>query len=214
MLKKKIVISQRIDLIESYVEYRDSIDQRLINWVVSCGFMAVPIPNTLIDLALFDNHQSNIDDWLNNVGADGIILSGGNDINKFKQRDLTEKNLILWAEKHKRPLLGICRGMQMLGLYAGEELIKIDGHVNTRHELEIKKEYKNLFPNIVNSYHNFSIKKCPKEYKVLANSKDGYIEAIKHIKLPWEGWMWHPEREDIFNKLDKKRFKNLVDSEK
>ena len=135
MTKKKIIgITQRVDKIESHNEYRDALDQRLINWIVSLGFIAVPIPNNLVDLTLSTNLQSNIDYWLNEVGIDGIILSGGNDIGKFENRDLTEKNLLFWAEKYKKPVLGICRGMQMLGLYAGEELIEVDGHINTRHE--------------------------------------------------------------------------------
>ena len=214
MIKKKIIgITQRVDKIESYNEYRDALDQRLINWIVSLGFIAVPIPNSLVDLTSPTNLQSNIDDWLNEVGIDGIILSGGNDIGKFENRDLTEKNLLFWAEKYKKPVLGVCRGMQMLGLYAGEELIEVDGHINTRHELKIKKEYKNLFPNSVNSYHNFALKKCPNEYEMLAESKDGCIKAIKHKRLLWEGWMWHPEREVLFNNIDKERFKKLVNYE-
>lgn len=214
MIKKKIIgITQRVDKIESYNEYRDALDQRLINWIVSLGFIAVPIPNSLVDLTSPTNLQSNIDDWLNEVGIDGIILSGGNDIGKFENRDLTEKNLLFWAEKYKKPVLGICRGMQMLGLYAGEELIEVDGHINTRHKLEIKKEYKNLLPNSVNSYHNFALKKCPNEYEMLAESNDGCIKAIKHKRLLWEGWMWHPEREVLFNNIDKERFKKLVNYE-
>ena len=214
MIKKKIIgITQRVDKIDSFNEYRDALDQRLINWIVSLGFVAVPIPNNLVDLTLSENLQTNIKDWLNEIGISGIVLSGGNDIGDFKKRDLTEKSLLFWAEKNKKPVLGICRGMQMIGLYAGEELIEVDGHVNTRHELKIKKKYKNFFPNTVNSFHNFALKKCPNEYEVLAESNNGCIEAIKHKKLLWEGWMWHPEREVLFNNIDGERFKKLLNNE-
>ena len=48
-----------------------------------------------------------------------------------------------------------------------------------------------------------------KQFKVIAHSLDGEIEAIKHKSLPWEGWMWHPEREEKFLKEDINRIKNL-----
>ena len=51
-------------------------------------------------------------------------------------------------------------------------------------------------------------------FQVSSKSDDGYIEAIKHKKLSWEGWMWHPEREDVFSKTDIRRFKKLMDSDK
>ena len=48
MTKKKIIgITQRVDLVSSHKEYRDALDQRLIDWVSQAGFIAVPIPNTL-----------------------------------------------------------------------------------------------------------------------------------------------------------------------
>ena len=51
-------------------------------------------------------------------------------------------------------------------------------------------------------------------YEILAESEDGIIEAISHKKLPWEGWMWHPEREEQFVTNDKNRFITLVNYEK
>jgi putative glutamine amidotransferase len=40
--------------------------------------------------------------------------------------------------------------------------------------------------------------------------KDGVIEAIRHEQFPWEGWMWHPEREEVFNMIDTLRMKRLL----
>ena len=41
-------------------------------------------------------------------------------------------------------------------------------------------------------------------------SKDGEIESIVHKSLPWKGIMWHPEREEEFNKLDIKYIRELL----
>ena len=40
-------------------------------------------------------------------------------------------------------------------------------------------------------------------------SGDGEIEAIRHLSLPWEGWMWHPERERVYSQDDVSRFLKL-----
>ncbi|MBA4741019.1 MAG: gamma-glutamyl-gamma-aminobutyrate hydrolase family protein, partial [Burkholderiales bacterium] len=76
--------------------------------------------------------------------------------------------------------------------------------VRTRHQLQgqISAE--------VNSYHDYSLAACPKSFEVLARSQDGEIEAIRHLSLPWEGWMWHPEREVTFASRDIDRFKGLL----
>ena len=208
--KKKIVITQRIEKFKRYNEYRDTLDQRLINWIVFCGFIPVPIPNTLAISGTTKDNNCLIK-WLKQINPDAIIFSGGNNIGDIntKSRDITEINLLLWAEKYKKPALGICRGMQMMGVHAGTKLKKISGHAGVRHNLKLNDELKNSIPLIVNSYHDFALAKCPNMYKVLAMSEDNCIEAIKHKKLSWEGWMWHPERENPFKKYDINRFKKL-----
>ena len=87
---------------------------------------------------------------------------------------------------------------------ATTKLYKISGHVRTRHKCKFLTKDK-LFPKSINSYHNFSIKNCPKHFYVTIKSEDSSIEAIKHKKFNWEGWMWHPEREKKFNTFSKKR---------
>ena len=209
-------ITQRVDKVELYDEWRDSLDKRLIEWVVQASFVPVPIPNNLIDIALpnTNNNQSEMDHWLSSVKLDAVLLSGGNDIGDIERRDLTEKYLLSWTEKNRKPVLGICRGMQMMGVYAGGELIEVDGHVRTRHQLQIKSSLIQSLPKSVNSYHNLALENCTEVFEILAESEDGNIEAIKHKELPWEGWMWHPEREEQFNQIDLMRFKKLMNSGK
>ena len=51
---------------------------------------------------------------MSSLKINGIILSGGNNIGDVKERDITETYLLKYAETNEIPVLGICRGMQML----------------------------------------------------------------------------------------------------
>ncbi|MDC1450335.1 gamma-glutamyl-gamma-aminobutyrate hydrolase family protein [Candidatus Thioglobus sp.] len=203
-----IGITQRVDKIDSYNEYRDSLDQRLIDWVIKSGFLPVPIPNTLV--SLHNQNHTDLLNWIQKIKINAILLSGGNDIGDIKHRDLTEKYLLSWAEKNKKPVLGICRGMQMMGIYSGVSLKEVGGHIKTKHRLLFEKKHKLFLPSTVNSFHNFSLDQCPEKFDILARSEAGDIEAIKHMSLPWEGWMWHPERESSFNEIDTMRLKKIM----
>lgn len=199
-----VAVSQRVDTFPERNESRDALDQRLITLLLVAGFIPAPVPNglhrTLPDGRL---DPEALDAWLAAVKPQAFVLSGGNDVGQCRERDLTEGWLLDHASRHQKPLLGICRGMQMLAHWAGVELSAIQGHVRTRHRLtgEIVGE--------VNSYHGFSLATCPLDFKVLARSEDGEIEAIRHQSLPWEGWMWHPEREESFAARDLQRIKAL-----
>lgn len=191
---KLVAVSQRMDVFPERNETRDALDQRLAAWVVSCGYMPVPMPNTLGGAFRV---------WLAAVQPKAVVLSGGNDIGQCAERDDTELALLTHAREHQLPVLGICRGMQMMAHWAGTGLRAVNGHVRTRHQLNGK------ISGTVNSYHGYSLSACPDAFEVLARSEDGEIEAIRHRLLPWEGWMWHPEREDRFAANDIHRIKAL-----
>jgi gamma-glutamyl-gamma-aminobutyrate hydrolase PuuD len=201
---KVVAVSQRIDSYSDRNETRDALDQRLITFLAVIGFVPVPVPNGLHG-ALPDGRSDPeaLNVWLAAVKPQAFVLSGGSDIGHCHDRDLTESWLLDHASKHQKPLLGICRGMQMIAHWTGIDLCSVQGHVRTRHRLsgEIAGE--------VNSYHRFALANCPIDFKVLAKSDDGTIEAIRHRSLPWEGWMWHPEREKKISARDAKRIKAL-----
>jgi len=201
---KIVAVSQRVDHYPDRNERRDALDQRLTTFLMVAGFVPVPVPNGLYK-SLPDgryDHEA-LGGWLAAVKPQVFVLSGGNDIGQCRDRDLTEDWLLDHASQHQMPLLGICRGMQMMTHRAGTGLRPIQGHVGTRHCLagEIAGE--------VNSYHGFSLATCPAGFEILARSEDGEIEAIRHQFLPWEGWMWHPEREEDFAARDVQRIKAL-----
>ena len=209
-----IGVTQRVDKDNFREEWRDALDQRLIKWVIESGFVPIPIPNTMVDIKLSNKRQPVLDNWISELGIDALILSGGNDIGDVEQRDLTERYLLSWAEKNRNPALGICRGMQMMGIYAGGELIQVDGHVGVEHKLQDGDKPSDIFSESVNSFHNQVLRECPENFKILAKSEDGNLEAIMHKELPWEAWMWHPERRESFLQSDLDRFKRLVKSAK
>lgn len=142
---------------------------------------------------------------------DLIILSGGNDVNSknkiIKNRLKIESLIIKFSIKNKLPILGVCRGMQVLNLFFGGSLIKLKKHMRNVHE--IKYLDNNIFIKKnkikVNSFHNYGIKKNNLGNNLIpvALASDNSIEEFKHKKYKIYGTMWHPEREIDYIKLFK-----------
>lgn len=205
---KIVAVSQRVDVLADRNEMRDALDQRLVELLLEVGCMVMPVPNAYGKSATgAGGHlSSGFKAWLDKFQPAMVVLSGGNDIGQCAERDVTENDLLHYAEDNQLPLLGICRGMQMMAHRAGSKLHPVDGHVGVRHDVygEIHAE--------VNSFHHLAVTEAPKGYEVLAQCQDGVIEAIRHTNLPWEGWMWHPERETMFFERDIQRIRKLLNA--
>jgi putative glutamine amidotransferase len=157
--------------------------------------LAIPIPNRL----------ERPEPWIDAAGLSGIILSGGNDLahlpgakNAAPERDATELALIRLSAGRGLPLLGVCRGLQMLVHAYGGTLKRAAGHVARDHSLNALAS--GTLPVAdrprVNSFHEFVIEPegMPAELLPAATAPDGTVEAVAHRTHPQWGIMWHPER--------------------
>lgn len=159
--------------------------------------------------------------------VDGVIISGGVDIHPFKygkepspnigdislERDELDFSIMEYALKMKKPILGICRGMQVINVFFGGTLVqdilserKTDikhsqsapSYVPT-HKVNVVKDsliYKIFGKSAeVNSFHHQSIDNLAKDFKVSATANDGIVEAIEYKGKDdfILGVQWHPE---------------------
>lgn len=185
---KIVAVTQRVDFIEDRSEKRDSVDQKYIELMECCNLLPILIPNNI-------NIAKKI---VGNLSLDGIILTGGNDLvsvgGNAPERDLVEKTLIKYAIEHNIPLLGICRGMQIIQEYFGVKLEKLEGHVRTFFDVRYKDKLLKI-----NSFHNWGTKlNNEAELTVLSKSMDEVVKAIEHKRYKINGIMWHPERDCPF----------------
>lgn len=155
---------------------------------------------------------------------DGLMLCGGGDPDPalFGQknkgsygidpvRDRQELACIHSFLKAQKPILGICRGMQLLNVAFGGSLHQ---HLQTArihlapgeevfHPLQTEGFMKKLYGRrcIVNSSHHQGVDRLGRGLIAVARSEDGLVEALLHQRLPVLGVQFHPERMEEGKKL-------------
>lgn len=179
--------------------------------------------------------------------ADGIILTGGEDINPLQyndttniavcgdinfRRDTLERKLFNYAFENKIPLIGVCRGMQMMNVASGGTLYgDIPTEIGTKvihrnngevyHEIVLCDTSTLIFPIesdtlFVNSWHHQGLKVVSENLSVIARSFDGLPEAVvmkRNIHPFMIAVQFHPERlgnENIIHKQMKKSFYRAI----
>lgn len=158
------------------------------------------LDGNLIDVASY--HQATT------LRFDRLLLLGGSDIDPAfygegmrgshgtdVTRDNIEWSLVRRALSQRIPVMGICRGHQMLAVAAGGSLYQDIGWDHGMQDHEIIDVHPRLaahLPNApVNSYHHQAIKRMPYGFSIAAKSKDGIIEAIFRTGIL--GVQFHPE---------------------
>lgn len=204
---KKIAITGRLIQNSSYFEIRECLDVKWGALFKELDFVPIFLPCEFDAEKIYEN-----------VGFDGVILSGGNDLFSLsgdeisKKRDEFEKKLIKFCIKKEISLLGECHGMQVIAEFFGATLKKVPNQTNIRTNLQIspKSKYFNALKLIksVNSYANFFIDTLCDEFEISAKSGE-IIRAIEHKKHKILAIMWHSEREKPFCKAQNDLIKSF-----
>jgi len=203
----KIAITQRVVDIPQLHERRDSLDQRWARLITRLGGVPVPLSNLVSDVARY----------LAELDPACVILSGGNDIfclegaqDVAPERDLFEVKLVDACLASHIPLIGVCRGMQLLNLHLGGRLRRVEGHVSKSHAI-----FGEGPAQIVNSFHNWGMEAVDLAPELIctAVAEDGTVEAFLHRHVQCCGVMWHPEREPDLCPRDAEIFQQLLHAE-
>lgn len=159
--------------------------------------------------------------------CDGLLLTGGDDIDPAlygetvlngtvfpaPERDVGEPRLCAMALKRDLPILGICRGLQILNVYFGGTLYQdIPAQLETDVPHKMERPFERIIHDCVlipdsplaklagretigvNSFHHQAVKDVAPGLSVMAKAKDGIVEAVwePQAKFLW-AVQWHPE---------------------
>ena len=141
-------------------------------------------------------------DSADSVLCGGLLLPGGGDIGKTL--DEGERKLIQSFVQSRRPVFGICRGMQALNVYFGGTLYDfIPGHqvpdtypVHPTTAAGLVAKLLGPAP-VVNTNHHQAVERLGRGLVVCQHAADGVVEAICHASLPILALQWHPERQSF-----------------
>lgn len=174
--------------------------------------------------------------------CDGLLLPGGEDVNPahygqlatekcgkiMPSRDYAELKILEAFLPTGKPVLGICRGEQMLNVYLGGTLHQDIGHIATCcHKDFRRKNWGNHAVTpvsgtklaqimgtgtfTINSLHHQAVDKAAPSLAAAATSEDGIIEAVEHREHPFcIGVQWHPEHMTLFRPQQRRIFDAFV----
>jgi putative glutamine amidotransferase len=200
------------------------LEQSLSHWIASRDVLMYMIPTVPTGSPITLNELA--------LELDGLVLQGGSDVSPKSYgeeplkpewsgdpiRDQYEVKLVSLFMQSRKPVLGVCRGLQLLNVAFGGTLIQdiatqIPGSLVHRnweiydknfHEIELangshlQKIYGNISKAKVNSVHHQAIKDLGQGLVVEARSPvDGVIEAVRHTGPGYlTAIQWHPEFND------------------
>jgi putative glutamine amidotransferase len=201
------------------------LEQSVAHWIMEAGALAVMIP-TIETGGMLRRSDLSAHDMA--AALDGLVLQGGADVNPElygepirlarppmdRTRDLFERDLIRAFAAAGKPVLGICRGMQLINVAFGGNLyqdLRGDGATEFEHADEALYdryyhdaliEPDGLLASIygerrqvrINSIHHQAVRDLAEGFVVECRAHDGVIEAIRSSRHEFVlGTQWHPE---------------------
>ena len=227
-----------VDNIVSFAGYKRAyVNKDYVDAVIRAGGVPLIIPFSTDKEVIISQAQL----------IDGLILSGGHDISPynygqepsqkigetFPERDTYEIILLEESKKRNIPILGICRGFQLINVAAGgtlyQDLSLIPGNILKHnqvsnptlktHKVEIKENsfISSIFgkETMVNSFHHQVINKVANDFIVVAKASDGVVEAIEHKTYKFlVAVQWHPEMLAVNCEKARELFSKFVEEAK
>ena len=207
-----------------------------VNAVVLAGGIPVILPNNNMELAMQDHLQI----------CQGFLCTGGGDVEPAfygaeklptcgpiqPLRDEFDFAMLKGALRTGKPILGICRGVQVINVALGGTLCQdlpterpsdvvhrqTEGYYEPSHYVSVAVDsaLHRLTGAVrlqVNSFHHQAIDRLADGLEVVATADDGVIEAVTAPGHPYlRGYQWHPERLVDFDGASLAIFKDFIDA--
>jgi putative glutamine amidotransferase len=204
------------------------LEQSVAHWVMSHGALTVMVPS-LVRGGMVLDLPVDAADFAGRL--DGLVLQGGADIHPSCYgcepsgpthstdlvRDLFELDLLRAFVAAGKPVLGICRGMQLINVALGgtlhQDLVSCAVASDPHHHPSAEEDYRHGLELVaggwlcdlydghlraqVNSIHHQGVDRLGDGLVVEARAPDGVVEAIRSTRHPFVvGVQWHPEFHD------------------
>ena len=200
-----------------YMDQRQFVPQTYIRAMEDAGGIPVILPCTREEEA-FPYYGKICDGFLFCGGDDVSPLLFGEELQTDRGRtdtrtDIFHLSFMEYALQTKFPILGICRGMQILNIALGGTIFQdlalrpasslnhmqlSESRADTSHKITVSQN--SMLYNIlgdsacVNSFHHQSVHTLGTDLKITAIASDGVIEAVESVSRPFVlGVQWHPE---------------------
>ncbi|MCL4237108.1 MAG: type 1 glutamine amidotransferase [Anaerolineae bacterium] len=206
----------------------DYLRQTYVPFLQGLGIAPALVPNALSDPAAYATA----------LGVTGVVLTGGGDVAPARygqpnggsrgisaQRDATEWALLDLALARGLPVLGICRGLQVINLYFGGGMVQdlpAHGARFLAHESDEPHEVTLVHPPLrrlletetlhTNTHHHQGVTAAELAPDLIAFAvcADGVIEGLLHPTLPVLAVQWHPERPTPSAAHDRRLFAHFL----
>lgn len=174
--------------------------------------------------------RSTLLDWLVGLvlGVFRVLFASHSTQDYDPARDHLEREIIEYALARRLPVLGICRGAQLMNVVLGGSLHQKIGHFYTEETSNVRsilprktvaitdsshlRQVLGVQSCFVNALHNQSIKQLGKDIAVSATEPNGVVQAIEKSDHPFFiGVQWHPEYMPQ-SKTQQELFRGLVQS--